>query len=517
MAAVFKKCHVCQFEGQSFNQQVEHQRIHEGDSNFLYTCPLPTCLGRYASYEDLRRHISFHNLTKESRVEVTDGQGNFLCAITNCDKVLTSNRALCYHYLDDHLKTNQGNVSCPISKKCKCSRIFSSRKYLASHLSQFHPGWKDDIGVELLSLPVTVGDGPEQGGEEVEDSVPEQGGEEVVVSVPESLDNVHQNTDNESAGEATSDDSSSFMSDEDADFGSCFSLEEIISNIAKFYAMLEGKLIIPGTSVQIVCKRLAFLSEILQERLKSKIRYYLKKEGLPDTTTENVISNVLADDPLYNTHHKNAPGETLSTDHCRKSYYKRRFKYVKSIQRNLLRNPRDKSALLQYVPIGETLKVMLEDPTIQVAVDASFSAVDNRDPEIIRNYTDGTVYLNRNVPKERIDIFIFQDAFRCAKRKSPRFKTLGVYLVLANLKPHQRSKLKAKRLVFLVMEKALQSIDDGVQKAFRKLVDDLKKLERNGIEYKGKLIPFRLQFLIGDNLGKFQFICLQLPSLLSSF
>ena len=48
----------------------------------------------------------------------------------------------------------------------------------------------------------------------------------------------------------------------------------------------------------------------------------------------------------------------------------------------------------------------------------------------------------------------------------------------------------------------MNSIENGFNKTFGKLVSDLKNLIENGIMFKGELIPVRLQFLLGDNLGK---------------
>ena len=51
------------------------------------------------------------------------------------------------------------------------------------------------------------------------------------------------------------------------------------------------------------------------------------------------------------------------------------------------------------------------------------------------------------------------------------------------------------------MEKIFKRIVNGPVKAFRQLIMDLQDLEENGIMYKSELVPVRLQFLLGDNLG----------------
>lgn len=491
-----KKCHVCNYDARSISDHLKHQRIHEDEFNFIYKCPFISCHFSYESFAGLSSHVSYHNI---NRREVRGGGEVKECV--NCGSLVSCFQALCYHFLDHHLKSDAPEpVKCPRVSVCGSGRTFSKRKDLASHLSQYHPGWREDYGEPGVALQADEEDTHDQ-----------------ATSDPEILEvDATQSTNHDSDEECDdgneSDNSDSNLSDTSCDsyediidHGNNYTNEEIISMLAKFYAMAEGKLIIPTKSVQKICNKLTFISEILQDRLQSNLEYHLKKAGLPDETITNVTSKILSDDPLFNSHHITAPGVSLTTNARRKSFYRKHFKYVPSIERNLRKSPRDRSAVIQYVCPKKTLDVLLSDHTVQKAVDKSFSDADNNDPTIIRDYTDGSVFKKRNVPRKRIDLLVFQDAFKCVQSVGARnknFKTLGVYMTVGNLKPHQRSKLRAKRLLFLTLEKPLGSIRNGVEKAFKKLVKDLKELEISGIEYKGEVIPVRLQFLIGDHLGK---------------
>ncbi|KAJ1522436.1 hypothetical protein ONE63_001626 [Megalurothrips usitatus] len=282
----------------------------------------------------------------------------------------------------------------------------------------------------------------------------------------------------------------------------------VLDYLAKFYAKLEGKLLVPAATVQKVCNSLAFLSEIAQVKLKKNLKRNIRKAGLDEDQIEAIVESVLLDDVLYNAHHKTSLCESLSTEHLRRTYFKKHFMYVEPEEINLnSRDPHDRSAVVQYVPVKETLEVMLQDPSVQEQVDRSFVEVNNN-PNLIKNYTDGSVFKKRNVPQKRIDIFLFQDAFLGAANPlgsaKNKYKTLGVYLTVGNLTAEDRSRLVSKRLVELVYEELTreENLKDGLDKCFKKLVKDLKKLEETGIEYKGETIPVYVQFILGDNLGQ---------------
>jgi len=83
-----------------------------------------------------------------------------------------------------------------------------------------------------------------------------------------------------------------------------FENDQIVTSLSKFYAMLEGKLFIPSTSVQKISKYLTFLSEVLQVKLKARLLKHLKDLKIDDNDILLVLNDILTNDVLYNTHHK---------------------------------------------------------------------------------------------------------------------------------------------------------------------------------------------------------------------
>lgn len=310
------------------------------------------------------------------------------------------------------------------------------------------------------------------------------------------------------SSDSSDDSEDSDRSSEYADVGN-FSSELLIDYIANFYAKLEGKLLIPASSVQEVSESLAFLSEVIQANVKETLSRNLIELGLTEDKIHSVLQSLALNDVLYNVHHKTAYCESLSTIHLRYKYYREHFQYVAPTEINLKRrDPNDRSATIQYIPVKNTLEVMLADPSVQLQIDKSFVSVNNRNPEVVRDYTDGLVFKKRNLPAKRIDLILYQDSFNGAKNPlgsaKDKYKTLGVYMTLGNLKPFMRSRLKAKRLAMLVLESLTkdENLKNGLKKCFKTLNKDLQSLEEDGIMYKGEIIPVFVQFILGDHLGK---------------
>ncbi|KAE8745823.1 hypothetical protein FOCC_FOCC007470 [Frankliniella occidentalis] len=300
--------------------------------------------------------------------------------------------------------------------------------------------------------------------------------------------------DNDSCSTASS------KAEEDGVYG----YDQIVENIAHFYAMLEGKYIVPSSTVNALASKLSFLTEIVQDKLRRDLTKSLTSVGLSADVITDVIRSVVSMDPLYNCHHKNAPGECFLTKALRQTYYKNHFKYQEPVQINLRRDQKNTEDTIQYVDIKESLRLMLEDPSVQKVVDRSFN-IPPSDGSVYANYTDGSVYRESGTPQKRIDILLYMDAYNCANplgSAKNKHKTNGMYMTLGNLDPYMRAFLKAMRLVMVLNEKALKKTDVRYRKCFEALLKDLKILERDGFLYKEERIDVRVQFFQGDHLGQ---------------
>lgn len=484
-----KKCNLCNFEAVSVDQHLKHQRFHEANFNHKFVCPFESCLLVFTSFPNVNAHVSHHGSRRDAVVDpATPSRPELQCAI--CNQCFASLKLLITHLME-HSK-NGAAVSCPLSNECNITRSFATVSQFRPHISHHHPGWKED-SVPMQFVAHQLGNEERQAEDSSEVHQPEDS-----VHPSENIemeDESYWETDEES----DSDSELAFQITDDE-----FENDLVVRHLAKFYAMLEGKLLISGESVQKISKYMAFLSEVLQAKLKVKLVKHLKDLKIDDNDVSMVLNDILSNDVLYNTHHRTGLQDNLSSNFLRKKYFKENLDYVEHVEDNLNRvDPTDRSNTVMYVPIKETLKLMLQDPSVQAEIESSFNL--EADPNVIKDYTDGTVFKGRDVPKKRIDIFIFQDAFNCAnvlgsaKRK---YKMCGVYMTLGNFKPFRRSRLRAKRLISIIDDKIFSNVEKGIKKAFRLLVKDLKVLEQNGIMYKDELLPVRLQFILGDNLGQ---------------
>ncbi|KAJ1519005.1 hypothetical protein ONE63_011386 [Megalurothrips usitatus] len=154
------------------------------------------------------------------------------------------------------------------------------------------------------------------------------------------------------------------------------------------------------------------------------------------------------------------------------------------------------------------LKLLLEDKSVQKEVLESFGYEST--PNIYSDYKDGKVYKNRpSCNEEKIDLIFASDACTVTSHvkgsAKNKYKINCSYFTLGNLKPHLRSKLDSIHLALLFRDDLLgDRVNYGVAKCFKPLLDDLKELEKTGIEFMGRTIKVAVQFFVCDSLGAHQ-------------
>ncbi|XP_052129033.1 uncharacterized protein LOC127750717 [Frankliniella occidentalis] len=231
------------------------------------------------------------------------------------------------------------------------------------------------------------------------------------------------------------------------------------------------------------------------------------KDKIPDISIDSILLRVKLNDPVLSAHHKAISGPKLTTEYLRKEYYRKYFHFQEPVEYVIGPDPMLRDHTLAYVAIRRNLENMLEDPTIQKQVDASFleEIPETRSHKtVIKNYTDGSIYIKRAklYGRKRFCLVLFVDAFNPAKsssRNDQRYKTVGMYMSLLNLTPASRSKLSSVKLVMLVLNKVL---NDHRKECFSFVINELKTLLSDGIVYKNEKIPVTLEKIAGDNLGQ---------------
>lgn len=371
-----------------------------------------------------------------------------------------------------------------------CHNQFNNPDYLSTHLSRQHRGWKDG-GKVKSQVPFVVALN-ETMNEDVE--MEEAGGGD--------------DEEAEEIGEAGGFFQGEFLDETEMDQGNAAYSDKSFhyQTVAKFYLMLESECLVPALSVQRAFQGVEVLSDLSHSAIGQTLINELKGK-IPDSDISSLLVKIRYADPVYNAHHKEAPGPGLSSIHLRKQYYKKVFNYEEPKQYNVGPDPTKEDFVLQYVTIERNINSFLQDQSAQKQVDASFvegPPSPRSYSTILKNYTDGSIFIRRaeKLGKKTFDVFLFLDAFNptssCSSVEQD-YKTLGVYMTLGNLLPHNRAKLCSLKLVMLVLDYVLK---DNREECFSYIINELKKLFENGIMYKGEKIPVVLQMICGDNLGQ---------------
>lgn len=333
------------------------------------------------------------------------------------------------------------------------------------HLSAYHPGWRLQFGPSAVEVPL--------GGEEAGEFVVPLEGEEMETEEDFGMDTVgDMDVDDDEDGGNDSD----FSDDSDFSHAGCvnhegfFTYDDIVIYLANMYAMLEGERVVRGRVVDALAKKMTFISEVMQDRQKEQLRIALSNEGASEEVISRVTTAMSSADPFYDSHHKNAPGDLFTSKHLRKEYYKRHFKYISPIEINLKKNPQNREETIQYVPLQETVKVLLEDESVQREIDDSFDR-DCADTSVLSDYPSGSVFRVGNNPQKRIDLLLFMDAFLCVNplgsaKNDPKYKMTGMYMTLGNLRPHLRSFLRSMRSVQIFADSPLKGDDKDTERRY---------------------------------------------------
>ncbi|KAJ8665629.1 hypothetical protein QAD02_007291 [Eretmocerus hayati] len=182
--------------------------------------------------------------------------------------------------------------------------------------------------------------------------------------------------------------------------------------------------------------------------------------------------------------HDPKKGDLRST-FTRHKLYRSNPRYVKPLKLKLRdKNGRETHCHYTYVPPLETLRLMLEDDEIRELIDS-----DNRNPDDdgIFDICDGNVVKKNRlfiIYRNGLEIAIFQDVFEVCNplaSAKTKFKIIGVYMMIANLPPHLRSKTNNIKLVLLCFDKYINEF--GWDEILDRFLSDMIILETEGVSY----------------------------------
>src|SRR6185436_16288085 len=118
---------------------------------------------------------------------------------------------------------------------------------------------------------------------------------------------------------------------------------------ALFYMMLQGKYLVPVSTINIIIEEMRVCHPIEQDCALAQLKSILSKHNISDEAGAEIVKSLKADD-IFNVAH-NARSGVLRSDYMRQKYYKEKFSLVEPVTLYLGVDRYDKNAVCQYVPI----------------------------------------------------------------------------------------------------------------------------------------------------------------------
>lgn len=383
----------------------------------------------------------------DSKDEKTKQKKPFICSSSNCNYT-TNNKNQFTSHLYGHIK-NEGSVMCQFSGKCKL--IFKEVNNLRNHILRKHFECSKNYDVKKLNC-----------------GVPE-------LQVPISMDI----------------DCSSTSSQPDNMPDDLFSLS--LKLLSSTYLNLEAKYFLTDKSLQRVIDGMLDINTI-------NVDFLISESEKQNITLDRTLlqNNVFfkANNPING---------LLRNKYCREKYYKTFFNYISPLPISLTEEVTSKTQFY-YVPILETIYCLLSNKRV-FELCFSLSKSTNND-NIFKDLRDGDNFKNNsffiNNPNA-LQILLYQDAFEiCNPLGSSRkkHKIIGIYMTVGNLSPWHRSRVDQILLVALIYEHQVRTYTFA--KILNNIIQDVKRLETEGIKINNNTIKGSVVAVLGDNLGSHQ-------------
>ena len=250
-------------------------------------------------------------------------------------------------------------------------------------------------------------------------------------------------------------------------------------------------------------------AEFLTQSLKSlearevKLRESLcNLQDLTEDQINEIVRNVLYEDEMMNAQ------KQLNTNYKRNKFIQENFKYVPPLEIVLNKAEVERGAAkdcFHYIPVTESLKNLLEDPTMIEVLERAREE-DKKNTEVLRDIKDGSAFKGVGFFKENPGAFVavfYSDALEIVNPLGAargKHKVVQIFFTLADMPKIQRSQVDRIQLAMIVKEKLIKKY--GIDKIYKNLIDDLKKLEE-GIVVQNpvpRLVKCGVLLHAGDNL-----------------
>lgn len=437
------QCDICNLSFDSVKKYVCHLQTHANVSNIKFKCFFSYCHQTWKSYSSLKTHIArFHKHQVTKTCSDSMQHGNFKCSVMSCCETFALRNELVSH-LKKHIKCGT-TVQCPIYS---CERKFKNISSLTAHISRYH-----NISQVRTDQYETVN----------HTYIPnEVGNPGQSLEVP--MEERHKST---------------------------------LHDLSLFYIKLFVKYHVPNSTIQLVFDEFSKLQKQSFSEFSQKVLSKLTHQGLSSEVVLNILNSSWSTVDFMVSH------ECLKTKHLRYEFFKKHLHYLEPVAIRLGFDAQNKPSLYHYIPVKESIKLLLADQTVYKQVKYPETYKDG----LYSDFTDGNAVKNNSFfePGHSVlQLLLYQDSFEVANplgSARTKHKILAVYYILGNLHRHNRSKVDPIQLVLLIKERDFKFFGQGA--VFKKLIEDLKDIERNGIIInENETMKGSVAFIIGDNLG----------------
>jgi hypothetical protein len=386
-----------------------------------------------------------------------------------------------------HLRAHIGDnteIMCPF---VKCKKVFSKKSCFSAHLTRFHNSWDADLVSRKHFMASDVGT--------CRDNNPTH-------STASNVSDVQLLIPENSSIMSSCENSMQMDCSQENDLCLVASEKNIVNlfmqNIGLFYLKLQAKFFIPVSTIQLIITEFQDVNSLGQMYIHQKLTALLL-EHMPQEQARTIVQDLSDCDLLHQCN-----SDIFNTAEKRRTFYEKNFKYNAPRTIYLGSDNNGKPRYCQYVPIVETLKNLVKQCYHLFQKSAADPNCD-LSCQIFEDISDGKTFKANELFSNdhmALQIMLYQDSFEIVNPLGyAKHKILGVYFTLANLPAHYRSNIDHIQLVLLCREEDTK-LKNGMDKALRRLMTDLKYIETTGIvvvegiQLKGSVIS-----LLGDNLG----------------
>ena len=431
---------------------VSHFKLVHSRMCVSIVCKLHGCVREFTTIAALKRHISLQHW-KQKDSAVVRRQDVFVsqlldlrCLSVSCGRSKVSSVSDLKNHLVTHFKNGE-KVACIFEG---CTYMTENRGSMRSHFSRSHPvqdvsALKSDISNQN---PVTV-------------------------AFSQDLDSGGLDNDqfSEAADQSTEYDISEEDDTEELDTDDVFT--KSLAICFNTWMNISG---IPYSTVNDIVREIFSSYEKGAKVTRIQVQKILVDEGISPIIINRAMEALDSNNPFEKAK------EELMSEYKRKQYIEESFPYVKPVSVRLsMKN--EKAVCYQYVPIKQTLKLLLEDKTyIQQLENDPYSPEEN----IIKDARDGDVMKTNEFfvkNPDAVPLLLFQDELELANplgSAKVKHKINCTYVTSLTVQSALRGRINSVQLVSLVKSSTWKKY--GNLKCNEKLIADLQELETIGIQ-----------------------------------